>query len=139
MKLSRASFYALRSMVFLARHDQGTLFPSHTIAQADGTPDRFLLKILKPLVSARMLRSVKGPHGGYKLARSPKDITLLDIIEAVDGPRRAEAPQFSNEASALDRKLQAACEDAAKAVRPLLQQVSLAQLAADTPKKKKRS
>jgi Rrf2 family protein len=125
-------------MVYLARHEQGKLFPSHTIAQADGTPDRFLLKILKPLVSARMLRSVKGPHGGYKLARPPEDITLLDIIEAVDGPRRAEAPQFSDEGSALDRRLQAACEEAAKAVRPLLQKVTLAELAADGPKKKKR-
>jgi DNA-binding IscR family transcriptional regulator len=82
---------------------------------------------------------VKGPHGGYKLARPPEDITLLDIIEAVDGPRRAETPQFSDEGSALDRKLQAACEEAAKAVRPLLQGVTLAELASDTPKKKKRS
>jgi Rrf2 family protein len=139
MKLSRASFYALRSLVFLARHDHDTLFPSHTIAKADGTPDRFLLKILKPLVSARMLRSVKGPHGGYKLARPPKDISLLEIIEAVDGPRRAEAPQFSNEGSALDRKLQAACEEAARAVRPLLEDVTLSDLAAEPKGKKKRS
>jgi Rrf2 family protein len=139
MKMSRASIYALRSLVFLARHDQGTLFPSHTIAKADGTPDRFLLKILKPLVSARMLRSVKGPHGGYKLARPPKDITLLEILEAVDGPRRAEAPQFSKEGSALDRRLQAACEEAARAVRPLLQDVTLSELAAESKGKKKRS
>ena len=51
---------------------------SHHIARARGIPELFLLKILKPLVSARILRSVKGPNGGYRLARPAQKITMLE-------------------------------------------------------------
>lgn len=65
---------------------------SHTIAQARGIPERFLLKVLKPLVSARVLLSIKGPNGGYRLARPASDINLLEILEAVEGTIRGQAP-----------------------------------------------
>src|SRR5881394_3883336 len=87
MKLSRASSYALHALAFMAGEKDNTRpVASHHIAAARGIPDRFLLKILKPLVSARVLFSVKGPHGGYRLARKAEEISLLDVLEAVDGP-----------------------------------------------------
>jgi len=88
MKLSAHSSYALHALVHLARSKPGQSVPSHVIAQADGTPERFLLKILKPLVTARILHAVKGPHGGYRLARVPAKISVLEVVEAVDGPLR---------------------------------------------------
>ena len=86
---------------------QTPLLPAHLIAQARGIPERFLLKVLKPLVSARVLHSVKGPNGGYRLARPAKDISMLEIIEAVDGPIRGQAPLSEVEGDGhLDRKLE---------------------------------
>ncbi len=92
MKLTRASSYALHAMTYMASQKQNQPIASHLIAQARGIPERFLLKVLKPLVSCRVLYSIKGPNGGYRLARSASDITLLDVVEAVDGPIRGLAP-----------------------------------------------
>src|SRR5258708_30345235 len=92
MILTRASSYALHALANMARQKPGTPVASHTIAREHGIPERFLLKVLNPLVSAGILSSLKGPHGGYRLARTPSDITLLEVIEAVEGPIRREAP-----------------------------------------------
>src|SRR5213080_2075242 len=92
MKLTRASSYALHAVVFMATQKSDRPVASHLIAQARGIPERFLLKVLKPLVSARVLYSVKGPNGGYRLAKPATDISVLEILEAVDGPIRGYAP-----------------------------------------------
>ena len=106
MKLTRASSYALHAMTYMASQKQNLPIASHLIAQARGIPERFLLKVLKPLVSSRVLHSIKGPNGGYRLARLPSDISLLDVVEAVDGPIRGLAPLSQNSSeSNLDRKL----------------------------------
>jgi Rrf2 family protein len=103
---------------------------SHLIAQARGIPERFLLKVLKPLVSAQVLLSVKGPNGGYRLARQPNDITMLEVLEAVDGPIRGQAP-FSREDphSPLNRKLDYICNQAADQARKQLGKVKVSELA----------
>ena len=103
---------------------------SHLIAQARGIPERFLLKVLKPLVSAQVLLSIKGPNGGYRLARSPHDITMLEILEAVDGTIRGQAPPNSKEPDRhLNRKLDAICTQAADQVRKQLGKVRISDLA----------
>ena len=68
MKLTRSSAYALTAMACLARDNSGGLVPSHALAaQATEIPERFLLKLLLPLVTAGILLPVRGPGGGYKL------------------------------------------------------------------------
>jgi Rrf2 family protein len=125
MKLTRASSYAVQALAYLAREGAGRPVPSHVAARAQGSPARFLLKVLKPLVDSGVLRSLRGPDGGYRLARPAKDITLLEIVEAVDGPVRGDAPPVGR----LDRRLQAACDEAAALVRQRLARVTLAELA----------
>src|SRR5947208_16525434 len=106
MKLTRASSYAIHAVAFMAAQKSDRPVASHNIAQARGIPERFLLKVLKPLVSARVLTSIKGPNGGYKLARQPSDITMLEIIEAADGgPIRGSAPELRDGTSTLTGKL----------------------------------
>jgi Rrf2 family protein len=102
---------------------------SHHIAKARGIPERFLLKVLKPLVSARVLHSIKGPNGGYRLARAPNEITILEILEAVDGPIRGQ-PTFSREEGngSLNRRLDQICSQAADQVRKQLQKVRISEL-----------
>jgi DNA-binding IscR family transcriptional regulator len=69
------------------------------------------VKVLAQLVKAGPARSVKGPGGGYSLARVPKEITLLDIIEAVGGPIRGGPTGVSDGgATVLDKRLHALCE-----------------------------
>jgi Rrf2 family protein len=88
MKLSRASSYALHALAYLAGEKPARAVTSRQLATADGTPERFLLKLLRPLVSGGILKSLKGPNGGYRLARPPKEVTLLEVVAAVDGPIR---------------------------------------------------
>src|SRR5438309_1487991 len=95
MKLTSASTHALRSLLHIAGGKQDRPVASHVIAAAESLPERFLLKVLKPLVSARLLHSVRGPHGGYRLARPTERITLLDVIEAVDGRLQGTVPEVA--------------------------------------------
>ena len=86
MKLSRTVVYALQAMYQLGESDSGAPTPSKRLAETGGMPDRFLLQILRNLVAHGLLRSTRGVIGGYTLARDPQEISLLDIIEAVEGP-----------------------------------------------------
>src|SRR6516164_7818654 len=110
MRLTRASSYALHAVVHMASQKHNRPVASHHIAEARGIPERFLLKVLKPLVSARVLHSIKGPNGGYRLARGPNEISMLEIIEAVDGPIRGQ-PTFSRVEGdgQLDLRLETIC------------------------------
>src|SRR4051794_14140084 len=135
MRLSRASAYAVHALVHLAGRKRDEPVASYEIARARGVPERFLVKLLKPLVSAGVLYSVKGPNGGYRLARPAARITLLEAVEAVDGRVRGESP-FAGEAgphAGLDRRLQAVCDAAAEDVRRILAKVTLAKLARKGP------
>jgi Rrf2 family protein len=131
MKLTRASAYTLKALAHVARQKTSAPIPSHVMAaEARGIPGLFLLKCLLRATSAGLLRSVKGPNGGYVLARPAREISVLEIVEAVDGPIRGEAPPVgSGAAAALDRRLQEECDAAAVLIRERLAKVSLADLA----------
>src|SRR5215831_7457027 len=111
MKMTRASSYALHAVAYMALQKSDKPVASHHTAAARGIPERFLLKVLKPLVSAGVLYSVKGPHGGYRLAKPPAKITLLEIIEAVEGPLRGGlAFPRGKDSDPLDRRLNEVCQ-----------------------------
>jgi Rrf2 family protein len=130
MKLTRASSYALHAVVYMAANKHNKPVASHHIAKARGIPERFLLKVLKPLVSARVLHSVKGPNGGYRLARSASELTMLEVVEAVDGPIHGQAPFCQVEGDGqLDRRLESICDQSAEQIRKHLQKVRIAELA----------
>lgn len=58
-------------------------------------PERFLLQVLRTLVNEGLLKSTRGVDGGYRLAKPASQISLLDIVEAVDGPIQPELPQIA--------------------------------------------
>jgi Rrf2 family protein len=139
MRLTRASSYALHALVYMAQQKTNKAIASHRIAAERGIPERFLLKVLKPLVTARVLESVKGPNGGYKLARPLNDVTVLEVIEAVDGgkiqgeaPRpehREEFPNYRPEVSmSVYRKLEDVCKTTADQIRKHLEKVKVSEL-----------
>lgn len=85
MKLTSRSEYALLALVYLARHDSDGYISVDSIAQAQGIPPKFLEQILLALKRAHFLRSTKGQHGGYHLAKSPAQISLAEVIRLFDG------------------------------------------------------
>ncbi|WP_315923949.1 Rrf2 family transcriptional regulator [Mesorhizobium sp. SP-1A] len=89
MKLSEGVEAAIHSAALLAGLEGGATMPAAALAEAYGLSPSYLLKHLNALASARILESVPGPAGGYRLARSPEKISLLDIVLAVEGPQPA--------------------------------------------------
>lgn len=86
MKISQKGLYALQAMMTLARrHEQGAIKIREIAAESD-LPEKFLELILLELKNARIVDSVRGARGGYRLRRAPDQIPLSDIIRLVDGP-----------------------------------------------------
>ena len=86
LRISRKIDYGLRAMIYLASIPEESVVPFREIARQMDVPEDFLAKILKTLVDQGLVRSTRGPHGGYALARTPNAISFLDVIEAVEGP-----------------------------------------------------
>jgi Rrf2 family protein len=129
MRLTQASRYAIRALVLIGAQDHKGYQTSESIARTANISEMFLLKALKPLVSAGVLRSLKGPGGGYQLAKTPKDVTLLQVVEAVDGPIRGELTfQQGQKPGDLDRRLQTVCNEVAERYRNQLHKVRLSEL-----------
>ena len=86
LQLTRGGEYAVRAMTYLARFPEGHVASLRDIGQAQEIPESFLAKILQSLVHAGLAVSQRGAHGGFALARPAEQITMRDVIEAVDGP-----------------------------------------------------
>lgn len=86
MKLSTRGRYGMRAMVDLAlRHGEGSVLLKD-VAQRQAVSLKYLEQLVTPLRAAGLLRGVRGARGGYMLAREPQDITLAEIITALEGP-----------------------------------------------------
>lgn len=85
MKLTSRSEYALLALVFLARNETEGFISVETVAVAQEIPPKFLEQILLALKRARYLRSSKGQHGGYRLAKPADKISLAEVIRLFDG------------------------------------------------------
>jgi Rrf2 family protein len=90
MRVSRSTGYALLAVGYIAKHQGDGVVLSQDISRQYDIPLEYLLKILQQLVRANVLRSKRGPRGGFSLAKSTNKITMLEIIEAVDGPLTGE-------------------------------------------------
>ena len=86
MKLSKRGEYGLRALQHLAaRYGEGPV-PNKELAERNNIPSRFLEQILLTLKHGQVVRSQKGPRGGYYLARPPEEITLAEVVRLLDGP-----------------------------------------------------
>lgn len=103
LQISRKIEYGLRAMIFLASQPPDTVVPFREIARRMDVPEDFLAKILKTLVSKQMVRSTRGAHGGYSLTSPASEISMLDVIEAVEGPVKVNVCQDNHDACKLSR------------------------------------
>ena len=84
--------YALAAVAYITENSQDGPVISARISKEYDIPLEYLLKILQELVKAQILRGKRGPRGGFSLARDPKEISMLQIIEAVNGPLMKAMP-----------------------------------------------
>ncbi|BCJ38773.1 Rrf2 family transcriptional regulator [Actinocatenispora thailandica] len=126
MRLSARVDYALRAAAELAAATESPV-TSEQLARAQEIPGKFLEHILNQLRRAGLVRSQRGPVGGYWLARPPEEISLADIIRAVDGPLlgvRGERPE-SVDYSGAARPLQEVWIALRASERSILETVTL--------------
>lgn len=112
MALSAKTRYGIVSLIELAAiYQQGGVLQVAEIAQRQGIPDRYLEQMLTSLRRAHILRSIRGPRGGYQLARPPAEILVQEVVIILEGepPPRSETEPTTAEfdvLSALEEQLQ---------------------------------
>ena len=98
MQLTRAADYAVRVMIHMAGLPPGTRTSRTELAHAAGCPDQFLSKVLQDLTRAGLVVSHRGNTGGFELPSMHKCATVLEVIEAVEGPLRLNVCLSSDQA-----------------------------------------
>jgi len=132
VKLSKTSSYAAIALAYLStRRDEGPI-QARQIADYLDIPVDSTLKILQALARHQVIRSQLGRSGGYVFHRDPKTLTLLQVVEAMDGPFEQalpfddEHPQFADTCG----RLKATCSNAATQLRKVFDQCTIWDLAA---------
>ncbi len=86
MQITRQADYALRAMLYLAQLDPNQRAATSQIAEEQHIPPSFLAKIISQLSIAGLIHTSRGARGGVSLARQPEEISVLEVVEAIDGP-----------------------------------------------------
>jgi Rrf2 family protein len=86
MQITRQADYALRAMIYLARLEPNQRAATSQIAEVQHIPPSFLAKIISQLSIAGLIHTSRGARGGVSMARPPEDISILEVVEAIDGP-----------------------------------------------------
>ena len=85
MRLNQATDYAFRMVLHMAVLPEGSKITGGVLAREQVIPERFLLKIMRSLIAAGIMKSYRGVDGGFSLNKKPEDITLFDVIVACCG------------------------------------------------------
>ena len=86
MQITRAAEYAIRGVLYLCQQPEGSICLLSEISERQKIPPSFLSKIFQSLSRAGIVSSSRGAGGGFMLVKDPAEITLLDVIEAIQGP-----------------------------------------------------
>jgi Rrf2 family iron-sulfur cluster assembly transcriptional regulator len=86
MNINQESDYALRLVLMLSKEGLGNRLDAKFLSEKANIPLRFLLKLTRKLIQAGIVKSYRGINGGYAITKEPKDITLKNVVEAIQGP-----------------------------------------------------
>ncbi|MBI9044680.1 MAG: Rrf2 family transcriptional regulator [Anaerolineaceae bacterium] len=86
MQITRQADYAIRAILYLAEMEPDIRAATSQIAKEKRIPPSFLAKIISQLSIAGLIHTSRGAHGGVSLARPPEEISILDVVESIDGP-----------------------------------------------------
>jgi len=128
MKLSQTVAYAFHAALRLAGNPGASPVSCKKVAEQGKMPERFLLQILRDLAKKGILESSRGGGGGFVLARRPDEISLLEVIEAVEGPMVATLPLKSDLPHPAGERLHDVLRTVTENVRRELQAVRLSDL-----------
>jgi Rrf2 family protein len=128
MKLSRTVAYAIQATLQLAQSNTNGPVPCSKLAAEGDMPERFLLQILRNLVTHGILQSTRGVEGGYSLLKPPEEISVLEIIEAIEGPLASRFPAAGGLDGSSHARMQSALDEVAAAARRQLQSIKLSQI-----------
>lgn len=128
MKLSRSVSYAVNATIRLAQHASDDPVSCRRLASEGNMPERFLLQILRNLVTHGILRSTRGVDGGYALNRPPDEISLLDLMEAVEGPLETSDPAEDQLPEDTQTHLKSALEQITSTSRQQLEAINVQHL-----------
>ncbi len=144
MVITRATEYAIRALLHLSRHKLGEIVLKKDICRDQEITPAFLTKILQPLIRAGIVGSQRGVGGGFYLLKNPGEITLLDVLEAEEGPLTLN--QCLARPGACDRDIFCSVHGAWREIRgemsKILQGYTFARLAGgenEAPEARKRS
>lgn len=130
MRISAKAEYACVAMVELAAHHGSPQpLPVKAIAESHGIPQRYLVQILLQLKGAGYVASIRGALGGYQLTMPPEEISLADIMMAIDGPFPARHEPAAAPRSPATLAVCSVWNEVLNAQRSMLHEVSLADLA----------
>lgn len=130
--LTQTAEYALRAMSCLAAAPLTDLVPTTVLAERTRVPSNYLAKVLQNLASANLIVGRRGVGGGYRLARLPAEITLLEVIETVSPVRRSELAESQGTDEALMAVLRRRIDRATDLFIDQFREVTLEELVNDT-------
>jgi len=136
MKLSRTLSYAVHATLQLAQLDEQGPVPCSRLAADGKMPERFLLQILRNLVTHGILQSTRGVDGGYALVRPADELSLLEVIEAIEGPYDSALETGEGLTESSQRKLSEALGQITHTTRRQLESIKLSQLVKPTVRQK---
>lgn len=129
---SDASMLGIHALMYLAQY-RGERVQTKEIASYLGISENHLAKVLQNLVRNQLVHSVKGPGGGFSLAKDPQNITLKEIIEVIDGPLQADFCPFSRACKAEHCIFGAEITGASHRLVRLLEERTLRHMIVETP------
>ena len=130
MKLTRTTGYAVSALSYISRHPGVNAVPAKEISRKNHIPMEYLLKVLAQLVRSGILHSLRGPHGGYMLVLPAQELTLANIVEAIEGEMSGDIGEFPSDADAVVAAgLERIYRKANRVVIEMFSQTSLAELA----------
>lgn len=129
MRVSTSVAYGLLAVGYIAQHKDERIILSDRVAEKYNIPLEYLLRIMQQLVRRQILKSKRGPGGGFSLGRPLNKITMLEVVEAIDGPM--DRPLGLEEHAAKDRfaiNVSKAYDKAVGQTRSVLKKVKISDL-----------
>ena len=129
MKISKEVKYALLAVGYVANNSEAGLVKAPSISQEYGIPEMFLFRIMRELVKGNILKSKRGAKGGYLLARPAKEISMLEIIEAVTGKKdHTKNIKRYTKLAQFAQNMEVVCKNAVVAEKNILHQAKLSEM-----------
>jgi Rrf2 family protein len=129
MNINKTVKYGLLTMAYIAKNSKDGLVKTSSISKEYGIPEMYLTRVTLSLARANLLRSKRGPRGGYTLSRPAQEISMLEIIEILEGSldKTMEIIQYTKHAPFIVN-METTCKDAVAKAKDILQKTKLSQM-----------